>query len=90
MITITQVHLERTHQGCHIQETGYIVLDREWRINGVRVVHNAAGRLLVSRPHRQSAGRLDDYLHPVNPGARQRLDAAVLAAYEKLVADEAS
>lgn len=90
MITITHVHLERAHRASHVQATGYIVLDHEWRINGVRVVRNTAGRLLVSLPHRQSGGRLDDYLHPVNPGARQRLDAAVLAAYEKLVAGEAS
>lgn len=90
MITITDVHLERDHSASRIQATGYIVLDREWRVNGVRVVTNAAGRLLVSLPHRQRGERLDDYLHPINKGARQRLDAAVLAAYEKLVAGEAS
>ncbi len=90
MTTITAVYLERDHTASSTQATGYLVLNHDWRLNGVRVVKSSGGRLLVSLPHRQHGGRFDDFLHPLNKGARRYLSDTVLAAYEKLVASEAS
>jgi len=64
-------------------------LDHAWRVNGVRVVDNGSGRLVVSLPSRRDPrGRYVDVLHPVNQAARDALNAAVLAKYHALVGDD--
>lgn len=81
--------MERDHTTSHTEASGYLVLNHDWQLNGIRVIRNSAGRLLVSLPHRWKGDRFNDFLHPLNKAARRYLDETVLAAYEKLVESEA-
>lgn len=91
MTTITAVHLERDRTNARVLAEGYVVLNHDWQLNGVRVIRGDAGRLLVSLPHKWHGERFNDFLHPRNKSARRYLDDTVLAAYAKLVdEDEAS
>jgi stage V sporulation protein G len=88
MAAITQVSLQLRQESARVRAEGWLVLDHAWRVNGVRVVDNGSGRLLVSLPSRRDpTGRYVDLLHPVNQAARDALNAAVLAKYHALVGD---
>ena len=89
MAAITQVSLQLRRGSARVRAEGWLVLDHAWRVNGVRVVDNGSGRLLVSLPSRRDpSGRYVDLLHPVNQAARDALNAAVLAKYHTLVGDD--
>lgn len=89
MAAITEVSLQVRRGPARVRAEGWLVLDHAWRVNGVRVVDNGSGRLLVSMPSRRDpSGRYVDLLHPVNQATRDALNMAVLTAYRALVDDD--
>lgn len=63
-----------------------ITLDDEFVIHDVRVVDGNNG-LFVAMPSRKTPeGEFRDIAHPINSETRERLQEAVLAAYERQVA----
>lgn len=63
-----------------------ITLDDEFVIHDVRVVDGNNG-LFVAMPSRKtSEGEFRDIAHPINSQTREKLQEAVLAAYERQIA----
>lgn len=63
-----------------------ITLDDEFVIHDVRVVDGNNG-LFVAMPSRKTPeGEFRDIAHPINSETRERLQEAVLAAYERQIA----
>ncbi len=63
-----------------------ITLDDEFVIHDVRVVDGNNG-LFVAMPSRKTPeGEFRDIAHPINSQTREKLQEAVLAAYERQIA----
>ncbi len=63
-----------------------ITLDDEFVIHDVRIVDGNNG-LFVAMPSRKTPeGEFRDIAHPINSATREKLQQAVLAAYERQIA----
>lgn len=80
---ITSIRLRRASGGERVRAAASICIDGEFVVHGLRVIEGPSG-LFVSMPaQRTRAGEYRDMAHPVTAEARERIQAAVLAAYER-------
>lgn len=79
---ITSIRLRRTRGNERVKAAASVCFDGQFVIHGVRVIQGPSG-LFVSMPARRTnGGDYRDMAHPVTAEARERIQAAVLAAYE--------
>lgn len=58
-----------------------IVLDGEFAVHGLKII-DGVQRLFVAMPNRKSSdGRVRDIVHPIIPETREKIESAVLKAY---------
>lgn len=68
----------------NVKALANIVINKEIAINGLKVIEGENG-LFVSMPSKKVGGDFADIAHPITDVAREQLNNAVLANYEKLV-----
>lgn len=65
-----------------------ITLDNEFAVHDIKVIEGEKG-LFIAMPSRKAAdGDYRDIAHPINQGARDKIQSLILAEYEKLAAEE--
>lgn len=83
---ITDVRIRKINTEGRMKAIVSITLDDEFVIHDVRVVDGNNG-LFVAMPSRKTPeGEFRDIAHPINSETRERLQEAVLAAYERQIA----
>lgn len=83
---ITDVRIRKINTEGRMKAIVSITLDDEFVIHDVRVVDGNNG-LFVAMPSRKtSEGEFRDIAHPINSQTREKLQEAVLAAYERQIA----
>lgn len=83
---ITDVRIRKINTEGRMKAIVSITLDDEFVIHDVRIVDGNNG-LFVAMPSRKTPeGEFRDIAHPINSETRERLQAAVLEAYERQVA----
>ncbi|NLW18020.1 MAG: septation regulator SpoVG [Firmicutes bacterium] len=84
---ITDVRIRKINTEGRMKAIVSITLDDEFVIHDVRVVDGNNG-LFVAMPSRKTPeGEFRDIAHPINSQTRQKLQEAVLAAYEREIAN---
>jgi stage V sporulation protein G len=85
-VVITDVRIRKINTEGRMKAIVSITLDDEFVIHDVRVVDGNNG-LFVAMPSRKTPeGEFRDIAHPINSQTRERLQEAVLAAYERQIA----
>lgn len=83
---ITDVRIRKINTEGRMKAIVSITLDDEFVIHDVRIVDGNNG-LFVAMPSRKTPeGEFRDIAHPINSQTRERLQAAVLEAYERQMA----
>ncbi|HHW98363.1 MAG TPA: septation regulator SpoVG [Firmicutes bacterium] len=83
---ITDVRIRKINTEGRMKAIVSITLDDEFVIHDVRVVDGNNG-LFVAMPSRKTPeGEFRDIAHPINSQTREKLQEAVLAAYERQIA----
>ena len=85
-MTITDVRIRKINTEGRMKAIVSITIDDEFVIHDVRVVDGNNG-LFVAMPSRKTPeGEFRDIAHPINQETREKLQDAVLTAYEQQVA----
>ncbi|WP_088008427.1 septation regulator SpoVG [Indiicoccus explosivorum] len=80
---VTDVRLRRVETEGRMKAVASITLDGEFVIHDIRVIEGNSG-LFVAMPSKRSPdGEFRDIAHPINPGARSKVQNAVLTEYEQ-------
>lgn len=93
MIDITSIRIRRVKgEAGGLEAYASICLGGEFIVNDFRVVRDPSGGVHVGMPNKvvpsaANGKRLLETFHPVSPGSRARLEAVVLAAYERDVSE---
>lgn len=83
---ITDVRIRKINTEGRMKAIVSITLDDEFVIHDVRIVDGNNG-LFVAMPSRKTPeGEFRDIAHPINSQTRERLQVAVLEAYERQLA----
>lgn len=83
---ITDVRIRKINTEGRMKAIVSITLDDEFVIHDVRIVDGNNG-LFVAMPSRKTPeGEFRDIAHPINSATREKLQQAVLAAYERQIA----
>lgn len=87
-MNITDVRIRRTYDGERLKALVSITVDDELAVHDLKII-SGPERLFVAMPSRKDEGGVfRDIVHPITPFARERIEAAVLAAYEEYIARE--
>lgn len=85
-LIITDVRIRKINTEGRMKAIVSITLDDEFVIHDVRVVNGNNG-LFVAMPSRKTPeGDFRDIAHPINSQTREKLQSAVLKAYEQQIA----
>ncbi|MGI6345119.1 MAG: septation regulator SpoVG [Bacillota bacterium] len=82
-MTVTDVRIRKINTEGRMKAIVSITFDDEFVVHDVRVVEGNNG-LFVAMPSRKTPdGEFRDIAHPINSKMRERVQAAVLEAYER-------
>lgn len=80
---VTDVRLRRIASEGKMKAVASVTLDGEFVVHDVKVVEGTKG-LFVAMPSRKTAdGEFRDVAHPITPGARERIQRAVLDRFQE-------
>lgn len=80
---VTDVRLRRVQTDGRMRAIASITLDNEFVIHDIRVIDGNEGLFVAMPSKRTPDGEFRDIAHPINSGARTKLQEAVLTAYEQ-------
>lgn len=84
-MTITEVKIRSMYAKGNMRALASIVIDGELAVHDLKVIQGA-NRLFIAMPSRKDDnGQFRDTVHPMNSTIRQKVEDAVLAAYQKAV-----
>ncbi len=83
-VEITDIRIFRTF-GAKVKAYVTVTLGDEFAVHGCRILEREDGALWVSMPRQRSSfdGSWRDIFHPITKESRERLNDAILKAYEK-------
>ena len=90
---VTEVRIRKLNPEGKTKAIAQITFDNEFVVHEVRVREGKDG-LVMSMPRKERNGKFYDIAHPINQATRDKIEKAVLEAYDKAedpapVADEA-
>ena len=84
---ITDVRIRLIGEQEKMKAVASVTFDDEFVVHDVKIIDGATG-LFVAMPSRRIApGEYRDIAHPLDSNMRGRIQAAVLSAYEKVLAE---
>jgi len=85
---VTDVRLRRVNTEGKMRAIASITFDDEFVVHDVRVIDGNNGLFVAMPSKRTSDGEFRDIAHPINSQTREKIQVAVLEAYEAREADE--
>ncbi|ASW42077.1 septation regulator SpoVG [Clostridium isatidis] len=87
-MTITDVRIRKIAAEGKMKAIVSVTFDNEFVVHDIKVIEGQNG-LFIAMPSRKTPdGEFKDIAHPINTSARERLQSAILEAYEKAKAEE--
>ena len=84
---ITDVRLRRVNSEGRMKAIASITIDNEFVVHDIRVIDGNNGMFVAMPSKRTPDGEFRDIAHPISSATREKIQAAVLAEYER-AADE--
>jgi len=87
-VQITDVRLRRVNSDGRMKAIASITIDNEFVVHDIRVIDGNNGMFVAMPSKRTPDGEFRDIAHPISSATREKIQAAVLAEYEKAGATE--
>ena len=87
-MNITDVRVRKISKEGKMKAVVSVTIDDEFVVHDIKVIEGDKGLFIAMPSRRSSDGEYRDVAHPINTSTRERLQAVILAAYEK--ADESA
>ncbi len=88
MMTITDVRIRKIAAEGKMKAIVSVTFDNEFVVHDIKVIEGQNG-LFIAMPSRKTPdGEFKDIAHPINTSARERIQSAILEAYEKAKVEE--
>ncbi len=85
---ITDVRIRKISSEGKMKGIVSVTFDNEFVIHDIKVIEGQSG-LFIAMPSRKTPdGEFKDIAHPINTEAREKIQTAILDAYEKALAQE--
>jgi stage V sporulation protein G len=85
---ITDVRLRRVNTEGRMKAIASITIDNEFVVHDIRVIDGNNGMFVAMPSKRTPDGEFRDIAHPICSQTREKIQAAVLAEYERAAAEE--
>ena len=86
---ITDVRLRRVNTDGRMKAICSVTFDNEFVVHDIRVIDGNNGMFVAMPSKRTPDGEFRDIAHPISSSTREKIQAAVLAEYERAVQAEA-
>lgn len=87
-MTITDVRVRKIASEGKMKAIVSVTFDNEFVVHDIKVIDGQNG-LFIAMPSRKTPdGEFKDIAHPINTETRERIQGAILEAYEKAVSEE--
>ena len=87
-MTITDVRVRKIASEGKMKAVVSVTFDNEFVVHDIKVIEGQNG-LFIAMPSRKTPdGEFKDIAHPINTETRERIQGAILEAYEKAVSEE--
>lgn len=85
---ITDVRIRKIASEGKMKGIVSVTFDNEFVVHDIKVIEGQMG-LFIAMPSRKTPdGEFKDIAHPINTEAREKIQTAILEAYEKAIAEE--
>jgi stage V sporulation protein G len=86
---ITDVRIRKITTEGKMKAIVSVTLDNEFVVHDIKVIDGQNG-LFIAMPSRKTPdGEFKDIAHPINTLTREKIQAAILSEYEKVMSEEA-
>lgn len=79
---ITDVRLRKVNSGNRMKAVASVTFDNEFVVHEIKVIESQNGTF-IAMPSKERNGKFNDIAHPINPEAREKIQKAILKAYEE-------
>ena len=87
-MTITDIRVRKIASEGKMKAIVSVTFDNEFVVHDIKVIEGQNG-LFIAMPSRKTPdGEFKDIAHPINTETRERIQGAILEAYEKAVSEE--
>ncbi len=87
---ITDVRLRKVNSENRMKAVASVTFDNEFVVHDIKVIESQDG-LFIAMPSRKTPnGEFKDIAHPINPETREKIQKAILEAYEAPEAEPTS
>ena len=87
-MTITDVRVRKIASEGKMKAIVSVTFDNEFVVHDIKVIEGQNG-LFIAMPSRKTPdGEFKDIAHPINTETRERIQGAILEAYEEAVSEE--
>ena len=87
---ITDVRLRKVNSENRMKAVASVTFDNEFVVHDIKVIESQDG-LFIAMPSRKTPnGEFKDIAHPINPETREKIQKAILEAYEAPEAEQTS
>ena len=87
-MTTTDVRVRKIASEGKMKAIVSVTFDNEFVVHDIKVIEGQNG-LFIAMPSRKTPdGEFKDIAHPINTETRERIQGAILEAYEKAVSEE--
>lgn len=88
-MNITDIRVRKVDRDGKMRGMASITIDDSFVVHDIKIIEGEKG-LFIAMPSRKAHdGEYRDIAHPINSETRERIQSAVLRAYENVDADEA-
>ena len=85
---ITDVRVRKVTKEGKMKAVVSITIDDEFVVHDIKVIEGEKGLFIAMPSRKASDGEYRDIAHPINTETRERIQGAILEAYEKAVSEE--
>ncbi|NGQ96485.1 septation protein SpoVG [Brevibacillus sp. SYP-B805] len=85
---VTDVRLRRVNTDGRMKAIASITIDHEFVVHDIRVIDGNNGMFVAMPSKRTPDGEFRDIAHPISSATREKIQAAVLAEYERVGLEE--
>ena len=87
-MTITDVRVRKIASEGKMKAIVSVTFDNEFVVHDIKIIEGQ-NALFIAMPSRKTPdGEFKDIAHPINTETRERIQSAILEAYEKAVSEE--
>lgn len=83
-MNITDVRVRKISKEGKMKAVVSVTIDDEFVVHDIKVIEGDKGLFIAMPSRRSSDGEYRDVAHPINTSTRERLQAVILQAYEKV------